>query len=114
MIFPTLAIVASVFVGPQPQTYVEIYDISDFSHLVPDFSIETKLNLESALRGRPLVSNPQSNVNNKERFNIDSFIQLLHVLVDPQNNGPTEIKHWRGNLIINTSKEYHNRIRFFN
>ncbi len=114
MILSALVVMTAVFVGPQEPTYVKVYDIQDLMHVIPEFSIETRLSLESAFRRQPLVTNAQSNIVTREPFDVRGFITLLHDLIDPNNDGPTNIRYWKGTLIVNTTKGYHDRLELCN
>jgi hypothetical protein len=114
VILSALVVMASVLVGPQEPTYVKVYDIRDLMHVIPEFSIETRLSMESALRRQPFISNAQNNIVTRETFDVGGFINLLHDLVDPNNNGPTDIRYWKGSLIVNTTKGYHDRLELCN
>ena len=109
--FKLLAIFSTLLVGPQEPTYVKIYDIKDLECMVPEFAVSVRLDLRSALEHNPQIIAAQPDTVNRERFDSQSFIDLMKAIVDPENEGPTNITYWKGSLIVNTTDSIHKTIK---
>lgn len=109
--FKLLALLSVLFVGPQHETYTKVYNIQDLECHIPEFDISTRLMLDSALRHQPAIISTERGEVKKEAFDNKAFIEIIKYAVDPNDDGPTDIRYWRGCLIVKTTKEIHNRIK---
>ena len=97
---------------PNEIPYLQIYDISDISQVVPDYSYVPDLDLASSLRHQnPLRE--RDNITSRFGKNEQEIINIITETIEPDswNDGTASIRLWNHKLLVTAPARIHSQIK---